>query len=283
VLAESGLAPLSEALAWADSGLAHTSVVARMEAVELLQKQRDAWLSAADATAKRDIIARRVRPLAAAMTWSEAAAESDDERELRPRLMAYAAEVADEDGELKGRARELAGAWLADHGAVSATLTPAVLDTAARFADADTYARLEKAALGAKDQRERRHLLGALGKVRDAKLRSRMLALSLAEDVNGYDALELLEAALADDSNRRAAFDFLRENYDALAARLPQSALASPIVWLMEPLGDLCTREERTVFADFFKERAARLFGGPRTYRQALERIEICVAARGIK
>jgi len=280
VLAESGLAPLSELLAWADTGLAHTSPVARLEAIELLQKQRDAWLSPADATAKREIIARRVRPLAAATTWSEVSAETEDERELRPRLMSFAAEM-DDEGELRARARELATAWLANHDAVPATLTPAVLDTAARFADADTYARLEKAALATTDRRERRQVFAALGKVREPKLRSRMLQLSLNDDASGYDAAEVLEAALSDDTNRRAAFDFLRANYDAITAKLPQSALASPMVWLMEPLGDLCTRDERTLFVDFFKERVASLFGGPRAYQQALERIGICVAAHG--
>ena len=49
----------------------------------------------------------------------------------------------------------------------------------------------------------------------------------------------------------------------------------------MEPLGDLCTREERTLFVGFFKERATSLFGGPRAYQQALERIDICAAAHG--
>src|SRR6185295_6630152 len=127
----------------------------------------------------------------------------------------------DDDGELRSRARELATAWLANHDAVPATLTPAVLDTAARFADADSYTRLEKAAVTTSDRRERRYLLSALGKVREPKLRSRMLELSLKEDANGYDAAELLEAALADDANRRAAFDFLRAHYDAIAAKLP--------------------------------------------------------------
>ncbi|MFL5438155.1 MAG: M1 family metallopeptidase, partial [Myxococcales bacterium] len=162
VLSESGLAPLAEALAWADAGLAHAAPVARLEALELLQKQRDAWLSPAEATAKREIIARRVRPLAAAMTWDQATADTEDERELRPRLMSFAAEVEDE-AELRSRARELASAWLAKREAVPATLVPAVLETAARFADAKTYQRLEAATLATTDLRERHDLLSALG------------------------------------------------------------------------------------------------------------------------
>ena len=94
--------------------------------------------------------------------------------------------------------------------------------------------------------------------------------------MNGRDADDLLYNALADDANRRAGFDFLRANYDALAAKLPQSALA----WLLAPLGELCMREEREVFAGFFKERAKGLYGGPRHYQQSLERIDLCIAAR---
>jgi hypothetical protein len=49
---------------------------------------------------------------------------------------------------------------------------------------------------------------------------------------------------------------------------------------LMEPLGALCTREERELFFGFFKDRARKVLGGPRQYRQALERIDLCLAAR---
>jgi alanyl aminopeptidase len=275
VLAVSGLLPLGEALAWGDAAVAHPYYVARLEAIELLHELRDAWLTEPDAAAKRDIIARRVRPLAGELGWNEASGDSDELRELRAHLMPYAAQT-EEDGKLRGEARSLATAWLANREAVPATMTRAVLDTAARFADAEMYPRLEAAALAAADLRERHYLLAALAKTRDAKLRSRALALTLRDDVTGRDADDLLYNALADDASRRAGFDFLRANYDALAAKLPHSSLA----WLLAPLGDLCTREERDLFAGFFKERAQSLYGGPRQYQQSLERIDLCIAAR---
>ena len=275
VLAESGLLPLADAFAWADSALAHASFVARLEAIELLDELRDPWLTESEAGAKREVIAQRVRPLAATLGWEEAPADSDDLRELRARLLPYAAKT-EEDGKLRAQPGTLALAWLANREAVSATMTSAVLDTAARFADAETYAKLEGAALAAADLRERHYLLAALAKTRDEKLRSRAFGLMLRNDVNGRDADDLLYNALADDANRRAGFDFLRANYDALAAKLPQSSLA----WLLAPLGELCTREERKLFADFFVERAKGLYGGPRHYQQSLERIDLCIAAR---
>jgi alanyl aminopeptidase len=275
VLAESGLLPAGEALAWGDAALAHPYYVARLEGIDLLHDLRDAWLTEPEAAAKRDVIARRVRPLAGELGWKEAPGDSDDLRQLRARLLPYAAETED-DGKLRAQARELAGAWLADREAVPATMTHAVLDTAARFADAETYPRLESAALETVDLRERHYLLAALAKTRDDKLRGRALGLALRDEVNGRDADDLLYNALDDDANRRAGFDFLRANYDALAAKLPHTSLA----WLLSPLGELCTREERELFAGFFKERAKGLYGGPRQYQQSLERIDLCIAAR---
>jgi len=274
ILSESGLMSLGEALAWADAGLGHPSPVARVFAIELLEKQREAWLSALDAAARRDILARRVRPLAAELGWDEREGESEDLRELRPRVMAFAAMV-ERTGALRARARELAVAWLADREAVPASTTHAVLDTAGRFADEDLYGSLA-GAIGTPDLRERHELIAALAKVRSPALRERALSLALEERVNGRDARDLLSEALRDDANRRAAFDFLRSNYDALVAKLPQHSMAR----LMEPLGALCTREERELFAGFFKERSGAFLGGPRQYRQALERIDLCLAAR---
>jgi hypothetical protein len=49
---------------------------------------------------------------------------------------------------------------------------------------------------------------------------------------------------------------------------------------LMEPMGDFCTREERELFVGFFKDRAPAILGGARSYRQSLEKIDLCVAAR---
>ncbi len=275
VLAQSGLLPLGEALTWGDAAIAHPYYVARLEGIDLLHDLRDAWLAEPEAAAKRDIIARRVRPLAAELGWNEAAGDSDELRELRARVLPYAAET-EEDAKLRTQARGLAAAWLANREAVPGTMTRAVLDTAARFADAELYAQLEGATLATPDLRERHYLIAALAKTRDDKLRSRALGLALRADLNGRDAEDLVYNALADDANRRAAFDFLRASYDALAAKLPQTSLA----WLLSPLGDLCTGEERELFAGFFKERAGKVYGGPRQYQQSLERIDLCIAAR---
>jgi hypothetical protein len=79
---------------------------------------------------------------------------------------------------------------------------------------------------------------------------------------------------LKDDFNRVAAFAFVRTHFDALVAKLPPDTPAQ----FTTPLGDLCTREERSAFVAFFEPRAARFSGGPRHYDQALEAIDLCLA-----
>ena len=46
-------------------------------------------------------------------------------------------------------------------------------------------------------------------------------------------------------------------------------------------LGKLCTSTDRDDCAGFFGGRSARFRSGAPKYRQALERIELCVAAHG--
>jgi len=139
-----------------------------------------------------DLLLRRMR------------SKSEELRELRPALLAYAAQT-EEDGRLRAEARVLSRAWLTDRKAVPATIASAVLDTAARYADAPTYQRLERAALASEDLRERHELLAALAKTREPKLRERALSLTLEPDLSGRDARDLIDNALWDDANRRAA------------------------------------------------------------------------------
>src|SRR5436190_3631107 len=274
ILSESGLMRIGDALAWANAGLDHPSLLVRRFAVDLVFEQRDAWLSPKDAAAKRAILDKRLVPLARELTWRERPGDSDELRDLRATVLPFAADQG--DAALRTEARDLALAWLANRDAVSATMIRPVLNTAARFADAALHDRLREQTINTTDLRERSYLVYALAKTREPGLRDRTLALTLDKELSGRDARDLLEDALDDQTNRRPAFDFVRANYDALVAKLPEHTMAR----LMEPMGDFCTREERDDFVSFFKERAPAILGGPRHYRQALERMDLCIAAR---
>ena len=166
--------------------------------------------------------------------------------------------------------------WLVKRDSLAAAMVEPVLASAGRDADAPMYERLESAMLAMGDRDDRLELLYGLGQVRDPRLRERMLALTLDARLGGREALYLLERALRSDDNRMAAFDFVRAHFDALVAKLPPDTPGE----LATPLANLCSVPARAAFADFFGERSARFLGGPKRYREALESIDLCIAAR---
>jgi cytosol alanyl aminopeptidase len=280
LLVSSGLVPTSDALILTDGLLRHPAAAVQHGGVFVIQKQRDEWLSAAEKAQKKDLLARRIQPLARKLGWIERKGDSDATRGLRALVLPYAAR--EPGGEpLRREARALALRWVDDRQSVDATMVPAVLETAARFADEATYARLEAALFATRSQRERGDILKAIGTVRDPQLRDRALAIAMrageGPDALGGDELEmLLQGALSDDANRLASFAYLREHWDPLAARIP----AWSVMHLASALGSLCTLAERETFNAFFKDRAEKFPGGPMNYAQALETIDICIAAR---
>ena len=275
LLAVAGLIAPQQALALAGAALGHSSPAVQENAVRLLVELRDEWLAPEALRLKREIVGRRAEPLARKVAWREGRGESASMSALRATLLPFVAQ-ADRGTRHRSEARALALRWLADHESIPANLAPAVLNTAGRFADAALYPKLEAAMLASQDRRDRNALLFALAKVRDDRLRARAFSLAIHKDLSGIDSLNLLEEALKDDANRRPAFDFVRANFDALVEKLPQHSPGR----LMVPMGKLCTAKDRQDFVDFFRDRASRFLGGELRYAQALESIELCVAAR---
>jgi alanyl aminopeptidase len=199
---------------------------------------------------------------------------------LRAALLPFAA-GRPEGAELRAEARTLALRWIRDTVSVDATVAPAALDVAGRFADRATYEALEAAGLAAESHRERIALLGALVKARDPALRERAFALALErrgdrDRLDGRAALSMLRRGLADDETRAAAFDFVRANVDVIEKKLPKDTVAA----LFDPMGELCSEGRRDAFAETFRGRAPRYMTGALRYEQAIERIDLCVSAR---
>jgi alanyl aminopeptidase len=280
LLAGAGLLSMDEGLRLDEALFAHRSMAVRQGGAFLLEQQRDEWLTPARLRKKREILARQVQPLARELGWTPREGESEAAGELRMFLLPYAAREAGGEG-LRSEARALALRWVADHESIPAPIVPAVLQTAARFADRPTYEVLEGAALAEKAHRDGGELLKALVTVRDRRLRERAWSLALRDAdgspaLDGRDSYLVTEKALQDDANREAAFVYVRAHWDALVAKLPTD---SPMR-LATPLGALCTREARAAYAGFFEARAALFLAGTKYYREALESIDICVAAR---
>lgn len=280
--AESGLMPIDTALEWAAANVRHPSAVVKRQAALLLNAQREAWLNPKQQRRKLDIVKREMLPLAQKLGWQEKPNEDDRTRFLRVTLLPIVAELVPREGEaLRQQARGLALKWLDDRIAVSPSTVEPVLQTAGRFADRATHERLVAAFVTTVDRREQRFIGNALALTRDTQLRRATHELMLAKEgdkdqVNGRDVLLFLNDALEDEHNRAATFSFVRGHFDALAAKLPQDTAGQ----VMTPLARLCTKDDRVLFVNFFKDRAPKFLGGPRRYEQALERIDLCIAAR---
>ena len=275
LMVDSGLMGIDDLLAAAERYASHPSPVVRLRVAQALRELRLEWLDEARYVRFDRIMAQQVIPAATALGWIEKPGEDRATRELRIALLPLAADRGRSPA-LRAQATALAGRWLERHDAIPEAIVDAVLAIAAQFADANTFARLEKAALTSTERRDRVRLRKALVVVRDPTLRAEALSLTLDPRIEGRDALAMMEAALLDDDNRTAAFRFVREHFDALVARVPKD---TPGHFISEA-GRLCTASDLAAFRSFFKERAPKFNGGPRRYGQALERIELCVAAR---
>jgi alanyl aminopeptidase len=276
---DAGLLSIDLGLSMAESAFRHASPSVRLAVVDLMAGLRDEWLTPAQLKEKGRIVEQSMLPVARDLTWTPRAQDSDETVALRPALLRFVADRLEGAG-LRAEARVLALRWIAEPSSVDATVAKEAVEVAGRFADSETFERLESAALAVESTRERLILLGALARVRDAKLRERALALSLAAEggkprLDGRSAFSLLNRALHDDENRAASLAYVVANLDAIEAKLPKDTPAS----LLAPMGHACAAAERTAIERAFAARAGRWMTGPLRYAQALESVELCIAA----
>ena len=278
LLVNSGLMSRDAGLRLASAFLRHPAIGVRHGGIEFLASQRDEWLNAAQRQARHTLLVSYVWPMTRSLGWLDRPNDSAGTQELRSAVMAYAARG--EGGEpLRTAARGFAMRWTDDRSALPPSNVPAVLKTAARFADAATFERLLGALESTSQPHERTLLLSALAAVRDAPMRTRLLELALGDENAGglrpAEAQRFLEETLADDANRAPAFAYVRDHWAAWVAKLPPDSPSR----LIDPLGGLCTRRDRQDFVAFFQPRVDSMRGAPRKYAQALESIDVCIAA----
>jgi cytosol alanyl aminopeptidase len=285
LLTESGLQSVDDSLALGAAQLGHKDPVVQQTALELLKSVRTEWLNPTQRQTYAQIMREQVVPLATRLTWLDQQGDSERVRRLRETALPLAAD-AGEDATLRSQASALAQAWLVKRDTIPAGMVEAVLNTAGAFAKAPMFEAMEQQLLTIEDSGDRNKLLTAVAHVREPTLHQRALALALNDKVNGREAEDFLmealqkapnnSASLHKDQNSAASFTYIRKNFDALAAKVPQHRVAQ----FMLGLDRMCSSVERDRYVDFFKSRNSKYEGGPLIYTQALEKIELCIAAR---
>jgi alanyl aminopeptidase len=274
-LTRSGDLPMGEALALVPELLEDRSPEVVSAVVDL---HADADGTIVDG-ALRPQYARFIRatygPLARELGWRPKSSEGEATRLLRPKLLGLVAGEG-EDEALAAEAGRLARRWLDDPSALEPDIVESVLRVAATDGDRALFDRVRAEAVRSRDDARRRALLTALGAFRDPELLKAAFALVLGDQLDPRESVEIVWEASRHAGSRRLAYEFVKANFDALAARLPRDYPGT-----FPAVGEaICEPGHRTDLEAFFEDRAPRFAGGPRNLAQALESVDLCVAMR---
>jgi alanyl aminopeptidase len=203
-----------------------------------------------------------------------AALTDDDSVAFRESLVPFVAEMGD-DHQLLAEANDLAHRWLADHQSVNPEAAGIVLRLAAIHGDAALFDAYHEAALKATDRRQRQQLLSALGSFTNPQLIARAQGLLLTSEFDSREVIVgIMGPRLTSPSLLEQRWEFLKTNFQALAAKLPRDYPAR----FPNYLRGFCDDSRRADVAAFFNPSMANYTGGPRTLSQLLEQISLCVA-----
>ncbi|WP_394838021.1 M1 family metallopeptidase [Pendulispora rubella] len=211
------------------------------------------------------------------------AGEAEDEALLRPQLLLLVADSG-EDPALRAEAKALAERWLNGQGTIPPALVQSVLNIAARSGDRAMLDLMRNAARarGASNRKERNSILRAMGQFREPDTLRAALALILQDDFEVRESTGMLWETQKTPVTRQVAFDFVKEHYDALMARLPKEDSTFDLAAdLPEMVGaSFCDAAHAADVESFFRERSARHAGGARGVARAVDAVNTCAAYR---
>jgi alanyl aminopeptidase len=212
---------------------------------------------------------------ARALGWKARQGEDDETRLLRPVLVSLVADVG-EDKALIAAARELTDRWLRNRNAIDLEMVEPVMRSAAAHGDQALFVRLHEEAKKEPRLRERGHLLRAMAAFREPRIIESALKVVLSGEFDSRETMAMLFGEHMDPATALLTYDFVRENFDALAAKLPRDTPARlPAVAM-----GLCDDARSAEVEQFFAGRSTRYTGGPRILSQALEQLSLCSAYR---
>ena len=278
VLARSGVVGYQDALPLAARQAGNRDGRVARRAYEIAEGMPRELVAPANAGRYAAWLRTQFGPRAHHVGWLPRKSDLPDVARLREVALPLVADVG-EDPALAREARRLARRWLADRSAVPPEVRRIVLATAARTAGTDgpaLFDGLVAVAKTTKDGNERDDVLNALGQFRDARLRQRALALALDPALHPREGLQIVRAALAYPAARVDALAWLGAHFGEVDARLPREQQSILATWA----ADACTPAERAQFVALLGPRLATVDAGARRYRQALERIDLCLALR---
>jgi alanyl aminopeptidase len=154
------------------------------------------------------------------------------------------------------------------------------LSTAAYYGDKSLFDRFLTEFKKTQDRQERQRIQQAMGAFRDpASIRAGMEAV-LSGEVPIIQGAFLLFAGQSEEITRKLAFEFLKAHYDEIVAKRPSGGGFDFGSALPNVGADYCDAESRSELEAYFQPRIDKFTGGPRSLRQILERIDLCIAGK---
>jgi aminopeptidase N/puromycin-sensitive aminopeptidase len=212
-------------------------------------------------------------PVVKEVGWESKPGDSDEQKALRARVLGALGYDA-RDPDALAEARKIADHALADPSSVDHELAGGALPLAALKGDAEFYDKLMAALKNPKSPEEYYSYFFTLPQFSDPKLLQRTLDFAISPDVRSQDALQLVTGVLQNPDGQKLAWDFIRTHWSELEKAGGPFASAQ-VVGATSTFCDAGMRDEVTEFFNAHKVAAAE-----RTYKQAIERINDCVALK---
>jgi alanyl aminopeptidase len=279
-----GTAPTAEVLAHVSPLAKDTNPAVATAPMAFLRTARD-WLAGDPLAGAVDAHGRKLYAAAYRdLGWGPAKGKTEQpERQmLRQEVIGFLAQTARDpaarkEAVLRGKAYVGHGGDGAIHPeAVDPNLAAVALAVAAEDADAAFFDALVGKLAATSDEVVRGRLLGAIAAVRAPELAARARALTLDPRLKVSEVMTPLGVQLGQPETREAAWKYLVDNLDAIAARLPPGR-AGGLPWAGTNFCDAARAQE---LERIFAPRMPKLQGGPRNLAGALESIRLCAARK---
>ncbi|HEX4786560.1 MAG TPA: M1 family aminopeptidase [Candidatus Sulfotelmatobacter sp.] len=227
-------------------------------------------VSDSDRDAYRAWLRQYLTPAMKEVGYEAKAAESDEQRALRPELFRALGYDA-RDPETLEQARKIADQVLTNPSSVDGDIAGIALDLAALHGDAAFYDRVMAATKRQQSPELYDSYLFTLPRFSDPKLLQRTLEFATSPDVRSQDALQVITSVMRNPAGRQLAWDFIQSHWDAVAKAGGPFASAE----VVGATGIFCNAELRDQVKQFFA--AHKIAAAERTYKQSIERIDDCV------
>jgi aminopeptidase N/puromycin-sensitive aminopeptidase len=205
--------------------------------------------------------------------WSPTPGEGDDDRQLRPQLIALLGNFGDEP-EILQQAAKLADRYLRDRSSLDASLVGTVLNLAAKSGGPALYARFLDAARTAKSPEEYLNFVFGLISFSEPDLVQRTLELAVSPNVRSQDSPFLLVALLNRSATRKQSWTWIKQHWPEVQARFTMSSGSRVVA----ATGAFCDRADREDVQAFFATHPVE--SSERTLALALHRIDACIELR---